>query len=149
MDNQISSNGRVARNAVMLSVRMLLIMVVGLYTSRVVLSTLGVKDYGIYGLVGGIVAMVSFLNASCCLLPSRTLISVFSLSTLLLRAPRRCLYYRNILCERPAPKILWNICLAFFFHAGSGGSQLAMYQWMLLVLAVLHSLPVKESRGLK
>lgn len=63
MDNQISSNGRVARNAVMLSVRMLLIMVVGLYTSRVVLSTLGVKDYGIYGLVGGIVAMVSFLNA--------------------------------------------------------------------------------------
>ena len=74
MDNQISSNGRVARNAVMLSVRMLLIMVVGLYTSRVVLSTLGVKDYGIYGLVGGIVAMVSFLNASMSNATSRFLI---------------------------------------------------------------------------
>ena len=36
----------------------------GLYTSRVVLQTLGVEDYGIYGVVGGIVAMMGFLNAS-------------------------------------------------------------------------------------
>lgn len=39
-------------------------MLVGLYTSRVVLATLGVEDYGIYGVVGGIVAMMGFLNAS-------------------------------------------------------------------------------------
>ncbi len=39
-------------------------MVVGLYTSRVVLATLGVEDYGIYGVVGGVVAMLGFLNAS-------------------------------------------------------------------------------------
>ncbi|GHT70422.1 hypothetical protein AGMMS50239_38780 [Bacteroidia bacterium] len=37
---------------------------VGLYTSRVVLSVLGVEDFGIYGVVGGIVAMFGFLNAS-------------------------------------------------------------------------------------
>lgn len=43
---------------------MFLTMIVGLYTSRVVLATLGVEDYGIYGVVGGIVAMMGFLNAS-------------------------------------------------------------------------------------
>lgn len=48
----------------MLYIRMLLSIVVSLYTSRVVLNTLGVEDYGIYGVVGGVVAMFSFLNAS-------------------------------------------------------------------------------------
>lgn len=43
---------------------MFLTMIVGLYTSRVVLATLGVEDYGIYGVVGGVVAMMGFLNAS-------------------------------------------------------------------------------------
>lgn len=46
----------------MLYIRMLLMMVVSLYTSRVVLATLGVTDFGIYGVVGGIVSMFSFLN---------------------------------------------------------------------------------------
>lgn len=58
------SNQRIARNAVMLYVRMFLTMIVGLYTSRVVLAVLGVEDYGTYGVVGGIVAMIGFLNAS-------------------------------------------------------------------------------------
>lgn len=48
----------------MLYIRMFLTMIVGLYTSRVVLATLGVEDYGIYGVVGGVVAMMGFLNAS-------------------------------------------------------------------------------------
>ena len=48
----------------MLYIRMLLSMVVSLYTSRVVLNTLGVEDYGIYGVVGGVVGMLSFLNAT-------------------------------------------------------------------------------------
>lgn len=48
----------------MLYIRMLLSVVVSLYTSRVVLEVLGVEDYGIYGVVGGVVAMFSFLNAS-------------------------------------------------------------------------------------
>ena len=48
----------------MLYIRMFISMLVGLYTSRVVLATLGVEDYGIYGVVGGVVAMMGFLNAS-------------------------------------------------------------------------------------
>jgi O-antigen/teichoic acid export membrane protein len=41
---------------------MLITMVVGLFTSRVVLQTLGVEDYGIYAVVGRIVSMFTFLN---------------------------------------------------------------------------------------
>ena len=58
------NNKRIAKNTLMLYIRMLLSMVVSLYTSRVVLEVLGVEDYGIYGVVGGVVAMFSFLNAS-------------------------------------------------------------------------------------
>lgn len=43
---------------------MLFTIIVGLYTSRVVLNTLGVSDYGIYNVVGGIVAMLAFLNSA-------------------------------------------------------------------------------------
>ena len=59
-----TSNKRIAKNALMLYIRMFLTMIVGLYTSRVVLATLGVEDYGIFGVVGGVVAMMGFLNAS-------------------------------------------------------------------------------------
>ena len=63
-EDPVSSNRRIAKNAVMLYIRMFLTMIVGLYTSRVVLNVLGVEDYGIYGVVGGVVAMLGFLNAS-------------------------------------------------------------------------------------
>ena len=68
-DNQLqqeapTSNKRIAKNALMLYIRMFISMIVGLYTSRVVLATLGVEDYGIYGVVGGVVSMMGFLNAS-------------------------------------------------------------------------------------
>ena len=64
MGEQITSNKRIAKNTLMLYVRMLLSVVVSLYTSRVVLEVLGVEDYGLYGLVGGVVAMFSFLNST-------------------------------------------------------------------------------------
>jgi len=59
-----STTHRIAHNSLMLSLRTIISMVVGLYTSRVVLQTLGVVDYGIYGVVGGIVTMFVFVNAS-------------------------------------------------------------------------------------
>lgn len=63
--SQISENNkRIAKNTLLLYFRMLLIIIVGLYTSRVVLNTLGVNDYGIYNVVGGIVAMLAFLNSA-------------------------------------------------------------------------------------
>ncbi|HHS9578075.1 TPA: lipopolysaccharide biosynthesis protein [Raoultella planticola] len=56
------SNNKVIRNAGMLYVRMLVMLFVSLYTSRVVLNTLGVSDFGIYNVVGGIVLMFAFIS---------------------------------------------------------------------------------------
>ena len=65
MSTQTSDNNkRLAKNSLLLYVRMLLTMGISLYTSRVVLSTLGFSDYGIYNVVGGFVAMFSFVNGS-------------------------------------------------------------------------------------
>lgn len=55
---------RIARNTGFLYLRMLVIMGVSLYTSRVVLDVLGVADYGIYNVVGGLVVILSFLNGT-------------------------------------------------------------------------------------
>ena len=49
------NNKRIAKNTLLLYLRLLFIMVVSLYTSRVVLNTLGVEDFGIYNVVGGVV----------------------------------------------------------------------------------------------
>lgn len=51
---------RIAKNTLMLYFRMILMMLIGLYTSRVVLQTLGVVDYGINNVVGGVITMLSF-----------------------------------------------------------------------------------------
>lgn len=58
------NNKRIAKNTAFLYVRMLFSMVVSLYTSRVVLNTLGIDDYGIFNVVGGVVALFSFLNGA-------------------------------------------------------------------------------------
>lgn len=60
----MTDNKRIAKNTVFLYFRMFLIMGVSLYTSRIILATLGVEDFGIYNVVGGIVTMFSFLNGS-------------------------------------------------------------------------------------
>lgn len=59
-----SNNKRIAKNTAFLYVRMLLVMFVSLFTSRVVLQALGVEDYGIYNVVGGVVSMLAFLNGT-------------------------------------------------------------------------------------
>lgn len=64
MSDIAQNNKRIAQNTIMLYIRMLLIMVVTLYTSRIVLDKLGVVDYGIYNVVGGIVAMLGFINGA-------------------------------------------------------------------------------------
>lgn len=63
MSNQTSdSNKRIAKNTLMLYVRMIFIMVISLYTSRITLAALGVENYGIYNVVGGVVATLAFLK---------------------------------------------------------------------------------------
>lgn len=58
------NNKRIAKNTILLSLRMGFVLFLGLYTTRVTLSALGVNDFGIYNVVGGFVSMFVFLNTS-------------------------------------------------------------------------------------
>lgn len=65
MGDQINTdNKRIAKNAAALYFRMFVTMIIGLYTSRVILNALGVTDYGIYGVVGGFVSMFTLISSS-------------------------------------------------------------------------------------
>lgn len=60
----LNKNKRIVKNTLLLYFRMILTMVVTLYTSRVVLNVLGVEDYGVYNVVGGVVTMFAFFNSA-------------------------------------------------------------------------------------
>ena len=59
-----SSNQQIAKNSLMLYFRMAITMLVQLYTSRVILMALGLSDYGLYNVIGGIVVMFGFINGA-------------------------------------------------------------------------------------
>ena len=64
MDNYGHRGTKIARNTLMLYVRMLVLMLVGLYTSRVVLGALGEDDFGVYNVVGGVVSMFTIISGA-------------------------------------------------------------------------------------
>lgn len=59
-----ANNKRIAKNTLFMYLRMLLSMVVSLYTSRVILKTLGIEDFGIYNIVAGVVVLFTFINSA-------------------------------------------------------------------------------------
>lgn len=64
MTTNIRNTKNIAKNTIFLYIRSMVVMAVGIYTSRVVLQALGVDDYGVYSVIGGFVAMFSILSAS-------------------------------------------------------------------------------------
>ena len=65
MDKTVSENNkRIAKNTILLYMRMVITMCIGLFTSRIVLQNLGVVDYGINNVVAGMVSMFTFLNTT-------------------------------------------------------------------------------------
>lgn len=64
MSSTLANNKKIAKNTLFMYIRMLLIMVVTLYTSRVILQTLGEEDFGTYNIVGGIVVLLTFINTA-------------------------------------------------------------------------------------
>ena len=64
MSDYSSNNKRLAKNTLVLYARMLVMMVITLYISRVVLNALGVEDFGIYNTVGGVVALFSAVSTT-------------------------------------------------------------------------------------
>jgi len=73
MINSHSDNRRIAKNTLVLYMRMIIVMLVSLYTSRLVLAALGVEDFGIYQVVGGLVGMFGILSGSLSVSTSRFL----------------------------------------------------------------------------
>ena len=67
------NNKRIAKNTGMLYIRMLFTMAVGLFTSRVILNVLGIEDYGIYNVVGGVISMFGFITGAMSSATSRYL----------------------------------------------------------------------------
>ena len=64
VEDSAYSQSRIAKNTLILCVRMLFTMGVTLYTSRVVLDVLGVEDYGIYSIIGGFVVLLAIVSSS-------------------------------------------------------------------------------------
>ena len=64
MTDTSTNNKRIAKNTLLLYVRMLFLMLVSLYTSRIILQALGVEDYGVYNAVAGFIAMFSMISSS-------------------------------------------------------------------------------------
>lgn len=64
MPDNSTNNKRIAKNTFFLYLRMIVVMAIGLYTVRAILDLLGVVDYGIYNVVGGVVGMFQFLNGT-------------------------------------------------------------------------------------
>ena len=62
--NTIGNNKRIVKNTIALTARMLITIAIGIYTSRVLLSNLGIINYGIYNLIGGVIGMFAFLNTT-------------------------------------------------------------------------------------
>ena len=62
--NEIADKKRLAKNTIYLYIRTLVVMLITLYTSRVVLQALGASDFGIYNVVGGVVIMFSFISGA-------------------------------------------------------------------------------------
>ncbi len=71
MSDISSNNKRIAKNTLLLYFRMFLTMAITLYTSRVVLKVLGIEDYGIYNVVGGVVSMLSIITGALSITISR------------------------------------------------------------------------------
>ena len=63
-ENISQNNKRIAKNSIYMSIRMVIVLCITLYTTRAILDVLGVEDYGIYNVVCGFVSMLAFLNTS-------------------------------------------------------------------------------------
>lgn len=73
MDDIKNNNRTIAKNTVFLYLRMLVMMFVSLFTSRIVLDKLGVVDFGIYNVVGSLVLLFTFIQGSLASSASRFL----------------------------------------------------------------------------
>ena len=73
-----SANKRIVKNSIFLFARMFVLLLINLFTSRIILDTLGIEDYGIYNVVGSIVVMCAFINNRMCIKSIQRVRKLFS-----------------------------------------------------------------------
>jgi len=95
------NNQAIAKNTVFMYLRMFITMSLGLYTSRVILRTLGVDDYGLYNVIGGIIAMFGFLNGAMTNTTSRYITFYLAKDN------------KDSLCDIFSMSIIIHACIAF------------------------------------
>ena len=71
MSENSSNNKRIAKNSILLYIRLAIVMVGSLYISRVILDSLGISDYGLYNVVGGFVTIFTVVTSSLAAATSR------------------------------------------------------------------------------
>lgn len=62
MSDSTSNNKRIAKNTLYMYIRMIVVMIVSLFTTRIVFKALGIDDYGLYNVVGSIIVLFGFIN---------------------------------------------------------------------------------------
>lgn len=107
-----SEHKRIAKNTLYLYLRMILVLGVSLYSSRVLLQSLGVVDLGIYNLIGGIIVSLSFLNSSLAGASSRFI--TYALGEGIVEKVRA--YYATLQFLHLALAILLLVVTQFFAH---------------------------------
>ena len=60
----MTNSKRIFKNTIILYVRMIIVLLISLYTSRIILKALGVDDFGLYNVVGGVVGVLTFFNGT-------------------------------------------------------------------------------------
>ena len=116
MEKQTATNKRIAKNTIALYIRMFLLLLIGLYTSRATLEIFGVEDFGIYNLVGGIITMAVFIRSSMTLSVERFLAYAID-----------CMWSIAVICQTE-----W--CYLIFIYILSGGKK------SMLNVIVFHNL---------
>lgn len=143
MSQQLLSKKRIAKNTFYLYIRMILVLLVSLYTSRVILNVLGVDDFGAYNVIAGFVSLFAFLHTSF----SSSLQRYYNYEW----ARSGAIGFKNVFCAGIFIQILFIICMVSLFETlglwyldnymridpNRLASAKVLYQFSLLTLCVM------------
>ena len=143
--------GRIAKNTVVLYFRMLAVMLVGLFTSRIQLQALGVTDLGLYNVATGVVAMFIFLNGSLSVASSRFLVVEMGKGTIgSLKRVFSTLFYVQVILAVAFVAVLETVGLYFLVahERMSAFAYMAVYD-VVVKLAIAYGLLASSGDRLK
>ena len=147
-----SDNKRIAKNTAYMYIRMFVTMLIGLYTSRAVLSALGFEDYGLYNVVGGIIALFAFVNSAMTNTTSRYITFFLGKKdTRRLREVFSTAFYIHVFVAIIIIILgetigLWYVCNKLVVPEGRLSATLWLYQFTIITAAAnIISVPFNSS----